>query len=186
MPTPNVEVDEMQNLNNNQDKDQAEEVHLKKKTEMSKEATLEFLRMRKEFNTKFNDRKTVKNCLWEKIALEMRNNGYEMPGGREGAERCRQKFANLQRSYMNYIKQMKTTGSERRDPPPYFEEMNEILGGKHKVDPPHLEDSMDSSTSYHSSDSQHQEDAVPSCSNSNLSDKQKEIRNRFVLYNTVL
>lgn len=110
----------------------------------------------------------------------------DIPEGRNGAEKCRQKFANLQRSYLNYRKHIKTTGTEKRDFPPYFEEMDAILGNKDKVSPPYLEDSLNI-------DSDNVNEPAASCSSSSSSlnndqnssssviNRQKEIKNRYVL-----
>ncbi|CAH1114747.1 unnamed protein product [Psylliodes chrysocephalus] len=87
------------------------------------------------YNEKCNDRKTLKQALLQKIAGDMKNKGFDIQEGREGAEKS-QKFANKQRSYLNYMKNIKTTGTEIKDPPPYFDEMHAILGNKDKVNPP--------------------------------------------------
>jgi hypothetical protein len=52
---------------------------------------------------------------------------------------------------------MKRTGDERKKPPPYFQELHDILGSKHKAIPQHLQDSIsleDSSTARGPSTSQ--------------------------------
>ncbi|KAL1488840.1 hypothetical protein ABEB36_009304 [Hypothenemus hampei] len=134
------------------------------------EATALFLSLRKKYNDKFKDRKTLKTSLWQKIAIELNDNGYAVTKGREGAEKCRQKFANLQRGYIKFIENMKKTGSEKRNPPPFFEELNEILGCKDKVKPPYLEDSFDECPPSTSSSS--------SCQLSPTSNR-KKITNRF-------
>ncbi|KAL1513329.1 hypothetical protein ABEB36_002751 [Hypothenemus hampei] len=140
----------------------------------SKEATLCFLSLRKKYQDKFNDKKTLKTSLWQKIACELNSNGFNVPTGREGAEKCRQKFANLQRSYVSFIENMKRTGSGKRDPPPFFNEINEILGYKDKLHPPYLEDSLDESVMTSSSSS----GEPPTTSTKNT------IRNRFSTTNT--
>ncbi|KAL1489776.1 hypothetical protein ABEB36_013710 [Hypothenemus hampei] len=86
-------------------------------------------------------------------------------------EKCRQKFANLQRSYMNFVQNMKKTGSGKRDHPPFFNELQEILGDKDKVNPPYLEDSLSEPTIESESSSSSCE--IP------INSRQKEIRNRF-------
>ncbi|KAL1505147.1 hypothetical protein ABEB36_004770 [Hypothenemus hampei] len=132
------------------------------------------LSLRKKYQDKFNDKKTLKTSLWQKIACELNSNGFNVPTGREGAEKCRQKFANLQRSYVSFIENMKRTGSGKRDPPPFFNEINEILGYKDKVHPPYLEDSLDESVMTSSSSS----GEPPTTSTKNT------IRNRFSTTNT--
>lgn len=85
------------------------------------------------------------------------------------------------------MKHLKTTGEQRREPPPYFDELNAILGKKDKVNPPYLEDSLDTSNC-------DIEESSASCSNasslggsahgfnaSGVTNKEKEIKNRFVL-----
>lgn len=48
--------------------------------------------------------------------------GYNIGGTpSEIIEKLRQKFANLQKQYFNYIKHVNTTGEKKRDPPPYFD-----------------------------------------------------------------
>ncbi|KAL1493853.1 hypothetical protein ABEB36_009539 [Hypothenemus hampei] len=152
-----------------------DDVQESKKTQLnllnSVEGTQLFLSLRKEHNEKFNDKKTLKTTLWQKIALELNNKGYDIPKGREGGEKCRQKFANLQRSYMNFVQNMKKTGSGKRDPPPFFNELQEILGDKDKVNPPYLEDSLSEPTIESESSSSSCE--IP------INSRQKEIRNRF-------
>ncbi|KAL1488703.1 hypothetical protein ABEB36_014502 [Hypothenemus hampei] len=140
-----------------------DDVQESKKTQLnllnSVEGTQLFLSLRKEHNEKFNDKKTLKTTLWQKIALELNNKGYDIPKGREGGEKCRQKFANLQR--------------RKRDPPPFFNELQEILGDKDKVNPPYLEDSLSEPTIESESSSSSCE--IP------INSRQKEIRNRLVI-----
>lgn len=109
--------------------------------------------------------------------LTTRNLFYDIPDSREDAERCRQKFANLQRGYVNYIKNMKTTGAGKRDPPPYFNEIDIILRDKDKVNPQCLEDSLESETNIEGEYST--SDSTASCSSeSTLNQKRKGIKNR--------
>lgn len=98
-----------------------------------------------QYASKFDDRKSSKAGLWQKIAVEMKIMGFDVGDGKEGGERCRQKFANLQRSYVNFKKHMKTTGEEKCNPPPFFDEMDKILGHKDKISPSYLEDSLSES-----------------------------------------
>lgn len=79
----------------------------KRKHEKDHEATLLFLKLRSKYASKFNDRKTIKSSLWQRIAVEMSEAGFYIGDGKESGEKCRQKFANLQRTYMNHITHVK-------------------------------------------------------------------------------
>ncbi|KAL1488785.1 hypothetical protein ABEB36_014583 [Hypothenemus hampei] len=92
------------------------------------EATQCFLSLRKEMVDQFNDKKTCKNDLWQKIAVQMTNMGFYVGTGIEGRDKCRQKFANLQTSYLKFIDKTKATGEGKLKKPPFYEELNEILG----------------------------------------------------------
>lgn len=98
----------------------------KKPNEIDLEATAQLLKLRNELSSQFDDKKTVKAKLWQRIAKELIKN-FNL--GDNGAEKCRQKFSNLQRCYLNYVKHQKTTGSEKSDDiPPFFDELHSILG----------------------------------------------------------
>ncbi|CAG9769773.1 unnamed protein product [Ceutorhynchus assimilis] len=113
----------------------------KKPTANDLEATSLLLSTRQKMSKLFDDKKTRKAKLWNDVAKTLEDNNYKL--GEKGGERCRQKFANLQKSYLAYIKHQTTTGTEKTDEvPPFFEEIHSILGGKHKVNPANLEDSM--------------------------------------------
>jgi hypothetical protein len=145
------------------------------------EATLLLLKLRLELAAKFNDRKTMKQGLWQNIAREMKEKRFPIEGDKEGAEKCRQKFSNLQRTYMNHITHMKRTGEETKRPPPYFNEIHDILGNKDKTNPPYLEDSLQqASTSQTTSDADatgNEDTDVEQCS-----EKKAQIKNRFVIH----
>ncbi|CAH1993846.1 unnamed protein product [Acanthoscelides obtectus] len=114
----------------------------KKPSEMDNEATHLMLSLREEKSTYFDDKRTRKLKLWNDIAKELEENNFHL--GNKGGKRCRQKFANLQKTYLSYMKHQTTTGSERIDDiPPFCDELHSILGCKHKVTPLNLEDSMD-------------------------------------------
>lgn len=51
----------------------------------TREATPLFLQLRAQYNDKFNDRNTLKQALWQKIAEEMKKHGFHISDGREGA-----------------------------------------------------------------------------------------------------
>ncbi|CAH1959595.1 unnamed protein product [Acanthoscelides obtectus] len=104
----------------------------KKPSEMDYEATHLMLSLREEKSTYFDDKRTRKLKLWNDIAKEFEENNFHL--GNKGGERCHQKFANLQKTYLSYMKHQTTTGSERIDDiPPFFDELHSILGCKHKV-----------------------------------------------------
>lgn len=114
----------------------------KRPTALDHEATEYFLKLREFYNSKFEDKKTVKKNIWTLIVQKMNEAGYNVGQGKEAGEKCRMKFANMQKQYLLYIKHIKTTGVEHRDPPLYFEEMHKILGGQDKVYPKNLQDSL--------------------------------------------
>lgn len=98
----------------------------KKPTQQDIEATKSMLTLRENLKHLFDDKKTKKLKLWKDLAKELELQGYNLGGN--GGERCRQKFANLQKAYLSYISNQVTTGSEVKDVPPFFEEMHGILG----------------------------------------------------------
>lgn len=99
----------------------------KKPTERDNEATALMLKLREERSSLFDDKKTRKVKLWNDIAKDLKEKDFHL--GEKGGERCRQKFANLQKAYLAYIKHQTTTGTERNDDfPPFFEELHSILG----------------------------------------------------------
>ena len=99
----------------------------KKPNEVDLEATALMLKLRQEKAALFDDKKTRKSKLWNDIALEMEKHGYGL--GDNGGERCRQKFANMQKIYLAYVKHQTTTGSEKNeDIPLFFDELHSILG----------------------------------------------------------
>lgn len=107
----------------------------KKPTQLDHEATLAFLGLRKQFDKEFADKKTSKNAVWQKIATKMNEMGFYVGDGVEGRERLRQKFANMTATYLKTIQKRTRTGEGKISYPPYFDEMNNILGEKHKVTP---------------------------------------------------
>ncbi|KAF5284954.1 hypothetical protein FQA39_LY16909 [Lamprigera yunnana] len=91
------------------------------------EATLTLLSLRKEVDAEFLDR-SAKKILWNKIET--------------GVEKCRQKFANLQSSFVKTNDKRKRTGEGRINNPPYFDELSDIFGDKHKTNPIMIIDSI--------------------------------------------
>lgn len=105
------------------------------------EATTLLLNLRQKYATKFDDKKTTKTSLWNTIASEMRHT-YDV-----NAVQCKQKFDNLYKTYLKHLSHMKMTGTDKKDPPPFFNEMHGIMGDKHKSNNPcKLEDSESSAT----------------------------------------
>lgn len=122
----------------------------KKPTLRDNEATLLMLKLRgrEDYKKWFSDKKHNKTMLWTQIGEYLIENGYMISGNKSDvAEKCRQKFANLQRTYMQFVDNMKKTGTENIPKPPFFEEMDEILGKKDKVSPQYLIDSSAASSS---------------------------------------
>ncbi|KAF5295285.1 hypothetical protein FQA39_LY13150 [Lamprigera yunnana] len=99
------------------------------------EATLTLLSLRKEVDAEFSDRRSTKKILWGKIAKTMNEMGFYVEDGETGAEKCRQNFANLQSSFVKTNDKRKRTGEGKINNPPYFDELSDILGDKHKTNP---------------------------------------------------
>lgn len=86
----------------------------KKLTGLDHEATQYFLQLRASYSKKFEDKKTIKRQLYGMIAKK-NVVGYYVGEGREAIEKCRMKFANMQKQYLQYIGHMKTTGAEHKE-----------------------------------------------------------------------
>lgn len=115
------------------------------------EATEKLLDLRLKYADKYDDKKTTKQSLWIKIAEELKNEGFDLGNIKDSAEKCRQKFANLQKGYINFINHCKKTGNEKRNPPQFYEKLNSILGEKHKIFPLMTHDSLIEETNQHTS-----------------------------------
>ncbi|KMQ82497.1 trihelix transcription [Lasius niger] len=72
----------------------------------------------------------------------MQKNGYLVTYGRKAADKCHQRWRNLEKVYRGHCRYMKSTGTGKKKPPKYFEEMHEIIGEKHSSHPVHLLDSL--------------------------------------------
>ncbi|CAG9763726.1 unnamed protein product [Ceutorhynchus assimilis] len=119
-----------------------EEIWCKKKpTEKDLMATELFLSLRDQYKDKFNDTKTTKTSIWKIIAKKLMEENYNL--GKDPVEKCRQKWANLQKKYLEHMKHLKTTGVERIETPPFFDILHGILGSKDKTNPRMLIDSED-------------------------------------------
>lgn len=101
-----------------------------KPTADDREATNQMLLLRASDNfiKKFNDKSSCKLNLWKDIACRLQEMGYNVD-----AKACRQKFANLQNKYLKFKAHVNSTGADRRDPPEFYDQLDEILGDKDKV-----------------------------------------------------
>lgn len=89
-----------------------------------------------------NDKMHSKKKFWADIGTEMQKNGYLVTYGRKAADKCHQRWRNLEKVYRRHCRYMKSTGTGKKKPPKYFEEMHEIIGEKHSSHPVHLLDSL--------------------------------------------
>ncbi|KAF5294814.1 hypothetical protein FQA39_LY00298 [Lamprigera yunnana] len=105
-------------------------------------ATLTLLSLRKEVGAEFLDRRSIKKIYWGKIAKTMNEMGFCIGDGETGVEKCRKKFPNLQSSFVNTNDKRKRTGERKINNPPYFDELSDILGDKHKTNPIMIIDSI--------------------------------------------
>ncbi|KAG5866048.1 hypothetical protein JTB14_006421 [Gonioctena quinquepunctata] len=101
-----------------------------------------FLDLRKKYNWDFADKTTNRNSIWAQIAKIMNDNGFFVGNGIDGREKCRQKFSNLQASYIKYVDKRKQSGEEKIDKPPFYDELEDIMGDKHKIEPKLVLDSL--------------------------------------------
>lgn len=115
-----------------------------KGTDRDIEATYALLELRSSpfYKKAFVDKKHSKMSLWQKIAEALCEMGFDVGSGKEGAEKCRQKFANLQKKYTNYVDNINKTGSAFSQKPMFYDEMHSILGDKDRTAPKHLIDSF--------------------------------------------
>lgn len=101
------------------------------------------LRGSEKMMSKFNDKKTPKVQLWQEIAEEMAKMGFPIGLGKEGAEKVRQKFVNLQRRYMKFVCANNQAGNQKLLPPTHFEQLHSILGESYGVSVLYLCDDED-------------------------------------------
>lgn len=95
------------------------------------------LRSSEKFIKKFNDRKTVKWTLWKEIAQELNKKGFNVD-----AVKCRQKFLNLTKAYVAFVRHCNKTGNNKVNTPPFYDLLHNILGNKDKVLLNNISDSM--------------------------------------------
>ncbi|XP_020297809.1 uncharacterized protein LOC109862228 isoform X2 [Pseudomyrmex gracilis] len=115
--------------------------------EFTHEITLKLLEI---VQTKFdflNDKMHSKKKIWSEIAREMQNSGYLANCNRiKLADKCHQRWRNLQKMYHGHCRYMKSTGTGKKKQPKYFDEMHELIGEKHSSQPVNLLDSLDDCT----------------------------------------
>lgn len=91
-----------------------------------------------------NDKMHTKKKIWFDIATEMQNNGYLINyNGTKAADKCHQRWRNLEKMYRGHCQYMKSTGTGKKKPPKYFDEMHDLIGEKHSSQPVNLLDSLD-------------------------------------------
>jgi hypothetical protein len=115
-------------------------------TAVDHEATLAFLSLRQSYNKTFINKKKLVKTLFGRKLDQLNEMGYSV--GEGGREKCRQKFANLQSSYLRTKEKRRRTGEEKVQDSPYFQEMDAILGDKHKTQPLLVIDSLNSTLTY--------------------------------------
>ncbi|KAK9739875.1 hypothetical protein QE152_g8696 [Popillia japonica] len=77
------------------------------------------------------------------LAEEMIKHGYNVGLGKEGGERCRQKYHNLMKQYLQIMKNSQRTGAEGSKPlPKYFSLLEKLFGSKHNIHPTYVIDSF--------------------------------------------
>ncbi|KAG5869034.1 hypothetical protein JTB14_025923 [Gonioctena quinquepunctata] len=72
----------------------------------------------------------------------MNDNGFFVGDGIDGREKFRQKFSNLQASYIKYVDKRKQTEEGKIVKPPFYDELKDIMGDKHKIEPILVLDSL--------------------------------------------
>lgn len=103
-------------------------------TENDYNATEYFLQLRssEKYKALFGDKKFGKYKLWSEIAEEMNNAGFYVGEGREAAERCRQKFSNLEKGFLNYMKLVKS-GNRNKNPPQFYDLLYNLVDHEDKL-----------------------------------------------------
>ncbi|KAK9728857.1 hypothetical protein QE152_g16991 [Popillia japonica] len=96
----------------------------RKPTSVDHNAAELLLELRQQKETKFNDKKTSKIQLWQQIAGVLNNQGYNIEPSKEGGEKCRQKFQNLSRNYIKFVRFVNTTGNEKKQPRQKFQNLS--------------------------------------------------------------
>lgn len=112
-------------------------------TEFTHEMTIKLLEIVQSKFHLLNDKMHSKKKIWADIAREMQNDGYLVTYGTKGADKCHQRWRNLQKIYHGHCRYMKSTGTGKKKSPKYFNEMHELIGEKHSSQPVNLLDSLD-------------------------------------------
>lgn len=133
-----------------------------KNCEQDVAATELFLQLRLKYDNLFMDKKTCKNNIWKEISNKMAEAGYIISENPKlAAEKCRQKFQNLTKLYINHINHMNKTGEQQKLPPNHFGILHDILGQKHKVKPSCLIDSLNESEKCIPNNLEYVDEAMP-------------------------
>lgn len=112
--------------------------------EFTNEMTLKLLEIVGTKVHHLNDKMHTKKKIWFDIATEMQNNGYLINyNGTKAADKCHQRWRNLEKMYRGHCQYMKSTGTGKKKPPKYFDEMHDLIGEKHSSQPVNLLDSLD-------------------------------------------
>ncbi|XP_024889731.1 uncharacterized protein LOC112466080 [Temnothorax curvispinosus] len=99
-----------------------------------------------------NDKMHPKKKIWADITTEMQKTGYLLTYGKKAADKCHQRWRNLEKMYHGHCRYMKSTGTGKKKPPKYFDEMHELIGEKHSSQPVNLLDSLDDVSTASASD----------------------------------
>lgn len=96
---------------------------------------------RKDIQMVLNDKKTVKKKIWEKIGAELKEK-YNF-GIRDEGSVCSQKWGNLESAVMNFLQNAGagSSGNGKIRKPAFYDEVFDIIKGKHKAKPKRLLDS---------------------------------------------
>lgn len=89
-----------------------------------------------------NDKKTVTKRIWEKIGAELKEK-YNF-GTRDEGSVCSQKWRNLESAVMNFLQNAggDSSGKGKGKKPAFYDEVFDIIKGKHKAKPVCLLDSL--------------------------------------------
>ncbi|XP_077277500.1 uncharacterized protein LOC143905784 [Temnothorax americanus] len=99
-----------------------------------------------------NDKMHSKKKIWADITTKMQKTGYLVTYGTKTADKCHQRWRNLEKMYHGHCRYIKSTGTEKKKPPKYFDEMHELIGEKHSSQPVNLLDSLDDVSTASASD----------------------------------
>ncbi|KAG8252840.1 methyltransferase activity, variant 2 [Homalodisca vitripennis] len=88
-----------------------------------------------------NDKHTIKQKIWEKIAIDIESRGYKIANNRRDAGlRTFQKWRNMERTYWKYLKNPCIFGEDkRRKKPSFFDGVHSVISKRNcyrKEEPP--------------------------------------------------